>query len=81
MCFGAVPWSGVSSMICGARKADAEAAGFDEGDKPADWAETLWRRGITVQLNVLRSDAAKVLSDYAAGGGAIYHPGISLENG
>ena len=26
MCFGAVPWSGVKSMICGARKKDAEKA-------------------------------------------------------
>jgi len=75
MCFGAVPWSGVSSMICGARKTDAEAAGFDEGDKPGDWVDTLRHRGIAVQLDVLRADAAKVLSDYAAGEGTIYHPG------
>ena len=34
MCFGAVPWSGVSSIIWGASKEDAEERGFDEGDKP-----------------------------------------------
>jgi tRNA(Arg) A34 adenosine deaminase TadA len=75
MCFGAVPWSGVSSMICGARKADAEVAGFDEGDKPENWPATLEQRGIEVRLDILRDEAALVLSDYAKGDGAIYHPG------
>jgi tRNA(Arg) A34 adenosine deaminase TadA len=75
MCFGAVPWSGVSSMICGARKSDAELAGFDEGDKPENWTGTLQKRGIDVRLDVLRDEAALVLSDYAKGDGAIYHPG------
>ena len=75
MCFGAVPWSGVGSLICGARKMHAEAAGFDEGDKPADWVESLRRRGIRVELDVLRDEASSVLHDYAASDGTIYHPG------
>jgi tRNA(Arg) A34 adenosine deaminase TadA len=75
MCFGAIPWSGVSSLLWGARKEDAEAAGFDEGDKPADWAATLEGRGIRTRGGVLRSDAAAILQDYASGNGAIYHPG------
>ena len=75
MCFGAVPWSGVTSMICAARKSDAELAGFDEGDKPENWTETLQQRGIEVRLDVLRDEAALVLSNYAEGDGAIYHPG------
>ena len=75
MCFGAIPWSGVSSLVCGARKEDAESAGFDEGDKPENWTASLERRGIAVRLGVLRDEAAKVLSDYAAADGAIYHPG------
>ncbi|HLF31039.1 MAG TPA: nucleoside deaminase [Xanthomonadales bacterium] len=75
MCFGAVPWSGVASVVCGARKEDAEAAGFDEGDKPEDWTATLIRRGIEVKLDVMRAEAARVLHDYAACDGAIYHPG------
>lgn len=74
MCFGAVPWSGVTSLLWGARKADAEAAGFDEGDKPQDWAETLQRRGIEVRGDVLREEAADVLRRYAHRDGAIYHP-------
>ena len=74
MCFGAVPWSGVGSLLWGARKEDAEAAGFDEGDKPANWEETLRRRGIRTQGGVLREEAARVLRRYARKDGAIYHP-------
>lgn len=74
MCFGAVPWSGVSSLLWGARKEDAEAAGFDEGDKPADWVDTLEARGIRTTGDVLRDEAAAVLASYASGDGAIYHP-------
>ncbi len=75
MCFGAVPWSGVSSLAWGARKLDAEAAGFDEGDKPADWESSLRRRGIEVHGEVLRKEAAAVLEQYARTDGTIYHPG------
>jgi len=74
MCFGAVPWSGVSSLVWGARREDAEGAGFDEGDKPADWARTLESRGIRTRGDVLRADAAAVLATYASRDGAIYHP-------
>jgi tRNA(Arg) A34 adenosine deaminase TadA len=73
MCFGAVPWSGVKSMICGARKKDAEAAGFDEGDKPDNWVRSLQRRGIVVQTGVLKAEAAAVLAHYRDTGGAIYN--------
>jgi tRNA(Arg) A34 adenosine deaminase TadA len=75
MCFGAVPWSGVSSMIWGAGKDDAEAAGFDEGDKPGDWVQSLERRGIRTKGGILREEAAAVLARYAKKDGAIYHPG------
>ncbi|MCJ7815567.1 MAG: nucleoside deaminase [Xanthomonadales bacterium] len=74
MCFGAVPWSGVRSIVWGAGKEDAEAAGFDEGDKPSNWIESLERRGISAQGGVLRREAAAVLSRYAKKEGAIYHP-------
>jgi len=74
MCFGAIPWSGVNSLLWGASREDAEAAGFDEGDKPADWAATLEARGIQVTGEVLRAEAASVLNRYARGNGAIYHP-------
>ncbi len=73
MCFGALPWSGIKSLICGARKADAEAAGFDEGDKPARWSKSLEQRGIDVQCGILHKEAAAVLTYYHDIGGPIYN--------
>ena len=77
MCFGAVPWSGVSSLLWGARREDAEAAGFDEGDKPADWVATLEGRGIGVKGDILRAEAVDVLTSYTRGNGVIYQPNVS----
>ncbi len=79
MCFGAVPWSGVSSLIWGANREDAEAVGFDEGDKPANWVQSLENRGIRTQADVLREEAAAVLQKYAKKEGAIYHPGAGID--
>lgn len=36
MCFGAIPWSGIRHLFCGARGEDTEAVGFDEGTKPSE---------------------------------------------
>ncbi len=72
MCLGAIPWSGVRSLLCGARGADAEAIGFDEGDKPANWPACLAARGIAVQRDLQRDAAAAILRDYAAAGGPVY---------
>ena len=73
MCLGAIPWSGVRRVVCGARDADARAVGFDEGDKPTDWVAGLMRRGIDVQRDVCRAAATQVLRDYVAGGGVFYN--------
>ncbi|MBX3176281.1 MAG: nucleoside deaminase [Candidatus Hydrogenedentes bacterium] len=73
MCLGAIPWSGVRRVVCGARDEDARAAGFDEGAKPADWAGALAARGIAVLRDVARAEAAGVLREYADGGGPIYN--------
>ncbi len=73
MCFGAIPWSGVRHLVCGARGEDAEAVGFDEGTKPAEWVRSLEERGITVERDVLRDEAASVLREYAERGGEIYN--------
>jgi tRNA(Arg) A34 adenosine deaminase TadA len=75
MCFGAVPWSGVRQLVCGARDEDARAIGFDEGPKMKDWVSALNSRGITVQRDVLREEAAEVLREYVAAGGVIYNAG------
>ncbi|MGY6629798.1 MAG: nucleoside deaminase [Wenzhouxiangella sp.] len=75
MCLGAIPWSGVRSLVCGATKEDAEAAGFDEGDRPDAWVDKLEARGISVTLGVARHEAAAVLARYARSGQPIYNPG------
>jgi tRNA(Arg) A34 adenosine deaminase TadA len=73
MCLGATPWSGVRGLLCGARDEDARAVGFDEGAKLPDWIAALEEIGISVKRDVLREDAARVLFDYADGGGEIYN--------
>jgi tRNA(Arg) A34 adenosine deaminase TadA len=71
-CFGALVWSGVSRLVCGATTEDVEAIGFDEGPKPEQWIERLAERGITTTERVLRNQASDVLSEYARRGGRIY---------
>ena len=73
MCLGAVVWSGVVRLVCGARDEDARAIGFDEGPKPMDWVATLEQRGISVIRDLARKDAVAVLGRYVAGGGVIYN--------
>ena len=73
MCQGAVIWSGVRSLVCGARGEDASAIGFDEGPKREDWVTQLQSRGITVTQDVCRSEAAAVLRHYRDTGGFVYN--------
>jgi tRNA(Arg) A34 adenosine deaminase TadA len=75
MCYGAIPWSGVSRLVCGARDEDARSIGFDEGPKLKDWVGELEKRGIVVQRDILRDEAAAVLRQYADDGGTIYNAG------
>jgi tRNA(Arg) A34 adenosine deaminase TadA len=74
MCLGAITWSGIRRLVCGARGSDAEAAGFDEGEKPPNWAAALERRGISVVRDCCREPAAGVLREYQVAGGIIYNP-------
>jgi tRNA(Arg) A34 adenosine deaminase TadA len=79
MCLGAIPWSGVTKLVCGASDADARAIGFDEGDKPSNWTETLGKRGITVLQNVLGPQAKAVLDEYRENSGEIYNASKKTE--
>ena len=72
MCYGAIPWSGIRSVLCGARASDAEAIGFDEGAKPKNWVAEFKNRRITVVRDLCRKEAVAVLQEYKHGGGAIY---------
>lgn len=75
MCLGAIPWSGIKRVITGATGQDAEAIGFDEGDKPANWQASLERRGISISKHICRDQAKAVLDNYSKTGGHIYNGG------
>ena len=73
MCLGAIPWSGVRSVVCGARDEDVRAVGFDEGSKPTAWPSQLEERGISIVRDVLRDEAAEVLREYLRNDRPIYN--------
>lgn len=73
MCLGAVVWSGIRQMVCGARASDAEEIGFDEGPKPLQWVSSLQKRGITIIQDIEREEARTVLREYARQNGMIYN--------
>lgn len=75
MCFGAIHWSGIKRLVCGARDEDARSVGFDEGPKLERWHTALENRGIEVIRDVCRKEAAAVLRQYAESGGIIYNAG------
>ena len=72
MCLGATLWSGVSALVTGASKEDAEALGFDEGPVTAASYDHLVGRGIAVRRGVLREEARKAFLLYRDSGGEIY---------
>ena len=73
MCFGALPWSGIRHLVCGAKAEDARAIGFDEGPIHPQWIDELKKRGITVDIDILRHEAKRVLDQYAESEGVIYN--------
>ena len=73
MCLGAIPWSGVHRIVCGARKEDAMQIGFDEGPRPSDWIEQLEARGVAVLRDVGRQEAVAVLRKYCEEKRPIYN--------
>ena len=73
MCLGAIPWSGIRSLVCGARDEDARKIGFDEGEKPKHWIESLDKRSIKVTRDIFRDKAKAILQQYVDEGGIIYN--------
>jgi tRNA(Arg) A34 adenosine deaminase TadA len=74
MCFGAVLWSGVRSLlVAGTGPELAAITGFDEGPLPADWRGELSRRGVKFREGVLREQACAIFRDFAARGGFVYN--------
>jgi tRNA(Arg) A34 adenosine deaminase TadA len=73
MCLGAILWSGVQRLVCGATRDDAERVGFDEGPVFPESYAYLEQRGIMVVRQVLRAEAAEVLDWYLRSGGVVYN--------
>ena len=73
MCIGAIVWTGIQSVVCGARDEDVRKIGFDEGPKSPTWIAELSGRNILVYQDVCREQAVNVLSLYKAKGGLIYN--------
>ena len=69
MCYGALIWAGIDTLLVGARADDVQTlAGFDEGPLPADWRGELERRGIAVHVDIRRDEACSVLRAYGESG-------------
>jgi tRNA(Arg) A34 adenosine deaminase TadA len=81
MCIGALLWSGVRHLICGARGEDVVAIGFDEGPKHPQWQDELRARGVNITTDVLRAESVALLQAYAHAGGPIYNAGMPLMDG
>lgn len=73
MCYGAIIWSGVQKVVCGARRSDATSIGFDEAPKPKNWIAELKKRRITVTRDLCRGEAIAVFRRYKRSGGRIYN--------
>lgn len=74
MCYGAVIWSGVQSLvIAGSGKELEEITGFDEGPVPADWQGELEKRGIELIDGLLTDEAVAVFKGYAGSGALVYN--------
>ena len=73
MCLGAMLWSGVRRVVCGAAREDAWRLGFEEGPVFSASYRYLEDRGIEFVREVLRAEAADVLRAYRERGGRIYN--------
>jgi tRNA(Arg) A34 adenosine deaminase TadA len=73
MCLGAILWSGVSRVICGATREDVLQLGFEEGPVFPESYAYLEARGLKFLPQVLREEARAVLQLYRQLNGPIYN--------
>ena len=74
MCFGAVLWSGIRSLvIAGAGQELEQITGFDEGPMPEKWRDELERRGIALTENILHEEALTDFRAFAASEAVVYN--------
>ena len=74
MCLGALLWSGVRRVVCGAAREDATRLRFDEGPVFPQSYAYLEDRGIAFARGVCREEARAVLELYRRQSGVIYNP-------
>ncbi len=81
MCYGSIPWSGVTSVVIAASSKQVESiAGFDEGAIHPRWKEELERRGIEVTEGILAVEACEILQEFVDSGQAVYNAKTVLKN-
>jgi tRNA(Arg) A34 adenosine deaminase TadA len=73
MCLGAVLWSGVSRLVCGAPREAAQALGFEEGPVFPESYRYLQVRGVEIVRGVLAGEAGDVLKLYQDRNQGIYN--------
>ena len=74
MCFGAIPWSGIRSVVYAASGSQIEQlTGFDEGPIHPSWQRELENRGIEVIGGVLAEEACEAFRQFAASGQPVYN--------
>lgn len=74
MCLGALLWSGVRRVVCGAAREDATRLRFDEGPVFPQSYAYLEARGVAFVRGVCREEARAVLELYRRRSGVIYNP-------
>ena len=80
MCFGAVLWSGIRSLIIAGDGPELEAiTGFDEGPIHAEWRDELNKRGIHLVEDVLRTEAIQAYKDFATSENFVYNARLGEE--
>ncbi len=74
MCFGAVLWSGIRSLVVAGADSEMEAiTGFDEGPMPEQWRKELAKRGIELVEGMLREEALADFRTFAASNPIVYN--------
>lgn len=74
MCYGAIPWSGIRSLvIAGSGNEVEEITGFDEGPIHPDWRRELEKRDIDVTEDIMNAEAIQVFRDFAASDRLVYN--------
>lgn len=74
MCYGAVIWSGVQSLLIAGSSHELESiTGFDEGPFGDEWLNELEKRSISVIDGILKDEAIKVFQSFREKGMYVYN--------